>query len=229
MMEGYLHVPMNLSWWWRQQVPLKHQYMSIRLYSARYQSVVIFIVNTVTTSDLMDFFAFFGAGVVQAFWWRDKIVAFSSLIMCPEDEGCCFLWHVCNHLRNNSDEDHDLNFHCPEHFEFWNDCSFSVQELICSNNTFPCRDLRPTSLDKGQETFRLRLYQLYAWGGPLLIAGIAAILDNLPGEAYSSLLRPRFGQQRCWFYGMFFSIRNSILDMECTHTCMHNHICTKAR
>jgi len=100
---------------------------------------------------------------------------------------------------------------------------FSVHELICGNNTSACRDLRPTSLDKGQETFRLRLYQLYAWGGPLLIAGIAAILDNLPGEAYSSLLKPRFGQGRCWFYGMFFSINNSL---EVRHTHTHTHTLT---
>jgi hypothetical protein len=73
------------------------------------------------------------------------------------------------------------------------------------HNMFYYRDLRPASLDKGQETFRLRLYQLYAWGGPLLIAGIAGILDSLPEEIYSSLLRPRFGQQRCWFYGMYFA------------------------
>jgi len=107
---------------------------------------------------------------------------------------------------------------------------FLDHKLICYSNTSACRDLRPTSLDKGQETFRLRLYQLYAWGGPLLIAGIAAILDNLPGEAYSSLLKPRFGQGRCWFYGMFFSKNNS-LEVRYTHTLtdMHNHIHTNPR
>jgi G protein-coupled receptor Mth (Methuselah protein) len=78
-------------------------------------------------------------------------------------------------------------------------------ERVYYYKMFCYRDLRPTSLDKGQETFRLRLYQLYAWGGPLLIAGIAGILDSLPEEIYSSLLRPRFGQQRCWFYGMYFA------------------------
>lgn len=39
---------------------------------------------------------------------------------------------------------------------------------------------------------------LYAWGGPLLLAGTAALLDALPAPG---LLRPRFGEQRCWFYG----------------------------
>jgi hypothetical protein len=63
-------------------------------------------------------------------------------------------------------------------------------------------------LDKGQETFRLRLYQLYAWGGPLLIAGIAGVLDSLPKEMYSSLLRPRFGQERCWFFGTYLASEN---------------------
>ncbi|KDR21417.1 putative G-protein coupled receptor Mth-like 1, partial [Zootermopsis nevadensis] len=85
------------------------------------------------------------------------------------------------------------------HFFFL--AAFFWLNTMCFNIWWTFRDLRPTSLDKGQETFRLRLYQLYAWGGPLLIAGIAAILDNLPEESYSSFLRPRFGQKRCWFYG----------------------------
>ncbi|XP_069669202.1 probable G-protein coupled receptor Mth-like 1 isoform X2 [Periplaneta americana] len=85
------------------------------------------------------------------------------------------------------------------HFFFL--AAFFWLNTMCFNIWWTFRDLRPASLDKSQETFRLRLYQLYAWGGPLLIAGVAAILDNLPEESYSSFLRPRFGQQRCWFYG----------------------------
>jgi hypothetical protein len=106
--------------------------------------------------------------------------------------------------------------------------------MIYYCDTFCCRDLRPTSLDKGQETFRLRLYQLYAWGGPLLIAGIAAILDNLPEESSSSLLRPRFGQQRCWFYGIHFNIWNSTVKVRYVngnfpdaYLCCHCWQCAK--
>lgn len=58
-------------------------------------------------------------------------------------------------------------------------------------------------MDKGQEACRLRVYELYAWGGPLTIAAVAAILDNLPDGSHPNFLKPRFGQQRCWFYGKY--------------------------
>lgn len=46
------------------------------------------------------------------------------------------------------------------------------------------------------------MYTVYAWGGPLLLAGAAAALDALPeGGAGAGLLRPRFAVRRCWFYG----------------------------
>jgi len=57
------------------------------------------------------------------------------------------------------------------------------------------------SLEKGQETLRLRVYACYAWGGPLLVAGLAALLDHLPSEPQYTFLRPRFGEKQCWFYG----------------------------
>lgn len=64
------------------------------------------------------------------------------------------------------------------------------------------RDFRPTSLERGQERWRLRVYTVYAWGGPLLLAGAAAALDALPeAGAGAGLLRPRFAVRRCWFYG----------------------------
>ncbi|KAG9433216.1 G-protein coupled receptor Mth-like 1 [Apis mellifera carnica] len=62
------------------------------------------------------------------------------------------------------------------------------------------KDLRPASLEKGQETLRLRVYACYAWGGPLLVAGLAALLDHLPPQPQYTFLRPRFGVKQCWFY-----------------------------
>ncbi|KAL2723116.1 putative G-protein coupled receptor Mth-like 1 isoform X2 [Vespula maculifrons] len=62
-------------------------------------------------------------------------------------------------------------------------------------------DLRPASLEKGQETLRLRVYACYAWGGPLLVAGLAALLDHLSPQTQYTYLRPRFGEKQCWFYG----------------------------
>ncbi|KAF7381851.1 hypothetical protein HZH68_015724 [Vespula germanica] len=61
-------------------------------------------------------------------------------------------------------------------------------------------DLRPASLEKGQETLRLRVYACYAWGGPLLVAGLAALLDHLSPQTQYTYLRPRFGEKQCWFY-----------------------------
>lgn len=67
------------------------------------------------------------------------------------------------------------------------------------------RDLRPTSLEKGQELKRLRFYAAYAWGGPLVVAGLAAILDHLPqANESSNILRPHFGEKQCWFIGKPF-------------------------
>lgn len=64
-----------------------------------------------------------------------------------------------------------------------------------------CRDLRPASLEKGQELLRLRFYGAYAWGGPLIVAGLAIFLDNLPETPGETFLRPHFGQKMCWFAG----------------------------
>ena len=69
---------------------------------------------------------------------------------------------------------------------------------------FVCSDFRPTSMEKGQEFIRLRLYDLYAWGMPIVITAVAAVLDNLPENPSETFLRPRFGENKCWFYGEFY-------------------------
>lgn len=45
------------------------------------------------------------------------------------------------------------------------------------------------------------MYQVYAWGAPLALAGAGALLDRLPAAAAAGYLRPRFAVRRCWFYG----------------------------
>ncbi|XP_063239036.1 probable G-protein coupled receptor Mth-like 1 [Bacillus rossius redtenbacheri] len=84
------------------------------------------------------------------------------------------------------------------HFMFL--AAFFWLNTMCFNIWWTFRDLRPANMDKGQELRRLRVYQLYAWGFPVLVAGLAVLVDNLPAE-YGSLLRPRFGRHSCWFYG----------------------------
>ncbi|ALC48882.1 mthl1 [Drosophila busckii] len=82
------------------------------------------------------------------------------------------------------------------HFFFLS--AFFWLNTMCFNIWWTFRDFRPSSLERNQETLRLRLYSAYAWGVPLLICAIAACVDQLP-EAETSLLRPGFGQSYCWF------------------------------
>lgn len=77
---------------------------------------------------------------------------------------------------------------------------FFITKLFSSSS---CRDFRPTSLEKNQEVIRLRFYCVYAWGIPLLICCIASILDNIPASPGDNFLRPRFGENKCWFYGEY--------------------------
>lgn len=85
------------------------------------------------------------------------------------------------------------------HFFFL--AAFFWLNTMCFNIWWTFRDLRPASLEKGQETLRLRVYAAYAWGGPFLVAGVAALLDHLPSHPQYTFLRPRFGEKQCWFYG----------------------------
>ncbi|XP_011500482.1 PREDICTED: probable G-protein coupled receptor Mth-like 1 [Ceratosolen solmsi marchali] len=85
------------------------------------------------------------------------------------------------------------------HFFFL--ATFFWLNTMCFNIWWTFRDLRPASLEKGQELLRLRFYGAYAWGGPLIVAGLAAFLDHLPQTPGQAFLRPRFGEKQCWFYG----------------------------
>ncbi|OWR52116.1 hypothetical protein KGM_204753 [Danaus plexippus plexippus] len=85
------------------------------------------------------------------------------------------------------------------HFLFLS--AFFWLNTMCFNIWWTFRDFRPTSLERGQEACRLRVYMVYAWGGPLAVSGAAALLDRLPPGTAPGLLRPRFAVQRCWFYG----------------------------
>ncbi|XP_015595249.1 probable G-protein coupled receptor Mth-like 1 [Cephus cinctus] len=85
------------------------------------------------------------------------------------------------------------------HFFFL--AAFFWLNTMCFNIWWSFRDLRSAMLEKGPMTLRLRVYACYAWGGPLLVAGLAALLDYLPPQPEYNFLRPRFGEKQCWFYG----------------------------
>lgn len=111
-----------------------------------------------------------------------------------------------SHLRSVSAL--DFTFLSRLHFTVY--CSIKFLVLIVLRFFFVnaffffCRDFRPQNLEKSQERFRLRLYEIYAWGVPLLIAGVAAILDfTATDDAYNTFLRPKFATSSCWFHGKF--------------------------
>lgn len=85
--------------------------------------------------------------------------------------------------------------------------------VITSFIVFFLRDLRPTSLDKGQETYRLVLYELYAWGGPLIIVSVGTIMDQLLNDKYPAVLRPNFGHHSCWFKGKSTNARSQYFQL----------------
>ncbi|XP_055388223.1 probable G-protein coupled receptor Mth-like 1 isoform X2 [Condylostylus longicornis] len=85
------------------------------------------------------------------------------------------------------------------HFSFL--AAFFWLNVMCLNIWWTFRDFRPTTLERNQEKLRLIIYSIYAWGGSVTIAGVAAILDQLPDDPNYNFLRPRFGEHHCWFYG----------------------------
>lgn len=105
-------------------------------------------------------------------------------------------------------------------------------------------------MEKSQESLRLRIYEVYAWGMPIIITIVAAVLDNLPESPNDGFLRPRFGENKCWFYGEFLISfiflsskkkcnRRSKLRKKCKekqHTknenfkkCLHTKSCVKKK
>lgn len=72
------------------------------------------------------------------------------------------------------------------------------------------RDLRPQSLEKSQERWRLHIYEVYAWGVPLLIAGTAGILDSV--ETPNVFITPGFAENNCWFRGAYIYAYTRLLS-----------------
>lgn len=82
------------------------------------------------------------------------------------------------------------------HFFFL--AAFFWLNTMCFNIWWTFRDFRPSSLEKNQELFRLRLFRVYAWGLSFIIAGTAAILEHTSEQ--NDFWKPGFGQH-CWFKG----------------------------
>jgi hypothetical protein len=84
-------------------------------------------------------------------------------------------------------------------------------------------------MEKSQELVRLRIYEVYAWGVPIVITAVAAILDNLPETPNESFLRPRFGENKCWFYGESDSARKLAINSPLEHNFARFFLILRAR
>jgi hypothetical protein len=84
-------------------------------------------------------------------------------------------------------------------------------------------------MEKSQELVRLRIYEVYAWGVPIVITAVAAILDNLPETPNESFLRPRFGENKCWFYGESDSARKLAINSPLEHNSARFFLILRAR
>ncbi|XP_072748811.1 G-protein coupled receptor Mth2-like isoform X2 [Anoplolepis gracilipes] len=61
------------------------------------------------------------------------------------------------------------------------------------------RKLRPLQRNvKQEERKRIVLYSIYAWGTPLILVVICAIMEFVPNMS-EDLIRPKFGVEYCWF------------------------------
>lgn len=84
----------------------------------------------------------------------------------------------------------------------------SVAVWSCKNSfiLYDSSDFRP-SMERNQERNRLRIYKIYAFGIPLLIAGIAAMRHSSSSSTAGDdvYLQPRFCETEYWFAGKFWA------------------------
>ena len=68
---------------------------------------------------------------------------------------------------------------------------------------------------------RFRLYAVYAWGCPLLMASLALIMDLAPGIDNCSVIKPAFGRYRCLFQSEYTTphARSLLLQIEVWKAC----------
>ncbi|XP_055634787.1 probable G-protein coupled receptor Mth-like 1 isoform X4 [Toxorhynchites rutilus septentrionalis] len=164
-------------------VPIKNQDIKFALYAAALLISVIFLAATLATGYLV-------TSQHHVLHWRCQTHYVACLLI-----GDLFL-AIVQLSRDSITGSACTMIAITMHFFFL--AAFFWLNTMCFNIWWTFRDLRPTSLEKSQEICRLRIYEVYAWGVPLVIAGVAAILDNMPDTVY---LRPRFGERTCWFYG----------------------------
>ncbi|XP_066952255.1 probable G-protein coupled receptor Mth-like 1 [Macrobrachium rosenbergii] len=77
--------------------------------------------------------------------------------------------------------------------------AFFWLNVMCFDIWWTLRSMRLGPEPSEQSRLRFRLYSLYSWGCPFVIAVISVIIDSLPEDI--EVIRPRFGETTCWFDG----------------------------
>ncbi|XP_066952174.1 uncharacterized protein [Macrobrachium rosenbergii] len=121
--------------------------------------------------------------------------------------GKCLLSHVSALLmayvslfivqRTTSDISH---FGCKfiasvTHFSFL--AAFFWLNVMCFDIWWTLKSMRPVPETGELSRLRFKLYSLYSWGCPLVIAVVSAIIQSLPESV--KVIRPNFGDAKCWF------------------------------
>jgi hypothetical protein len=96
--------------------------------------------------------------------------------------------------------------------------SFGTSDATCLCQPNPEQPNRLKVQTRHRIGVRFLVYSLYAWGMPIIIVSIGAILDNvdnLPTE----VLHPRFGGRSCWISGTEHSWSSILvhLHFHCFH------------
>ncbi|XP_068204273.1 uncharacterized protein [Palaemon carinicauda] len=92
------------------------------------------------------------------------------------------------------------NFGCKfiasvTHFSFL--AAFFWLNVMCFDIWWTLKSMRPVPETGELSRLRFKLYSLYSWGCPLVIAIVSAIIQSLPENI--DVIRPNFGVSKCWF------------------------------
>nr|QPB73588.1 GPCR4 [Penaeus japonicus] len=75
--------------------------------------------------------------------------------------------------------------------------AFFWLNVMCFDIWWTLKSMRPVAESGERSRFRFKMYSLYSWGCPLLIAVASFIVQELPEDF--GVIKPDFGNTKCWF------------------------------
>lgn len=75
--------------------------------------------------------------------------------------------------------------------------AFFWLNVMCFDIWWTLKSMRPVPETGELSRLRFKLYSLYSWGCPLVIAIVSVIIQSLPEDF--DVIRPDFGTTKCWF------------------------------